>query len=183
MGQQIHKSIQNLSKFNNRILIAGQSGSGKTQLIKHLNLNSYSIDADDMPYPLQKIQYNNLSINIWSLNGKWKTYYYCEHYFENNDTIIYVLDSIDCEQISQATYTINKIIQKNQNKKTPVLIFFNQNHSQQPIQIQQIEQLLNLQEISGIDQYCIQQYCAIKGDGVIQGFQWLQKLLTKNQNQ
>ncbi|KAL4444798.1 hypothetical protein ABPG74_016006 [Tetrahymena malaccensis] len=181
MGQQIHKSIKNLSKFNNRILMAGQTGSGKTQIMKHLNLSSYSKDIADMPYSLQQIQYNNLSINIWSLNGKWKTYYYCENYFDNNDAIIYVLDSIDCEAINQAKYTINKIIQKNQNNKTPVLIFFNQKHQQQHVQTQQIEQLLNLEEISGIDQYHIQQCCAIKGEGVIQGFQWLQKLLTKNE--
>ncbi|EAR85177.2 ADP-ribosylation factor (macronuclear) [Tetrahymena thermophila SB210] len=162
--------------------MAGQKGSGKTQIIKHLNLSSYSKDAMDMPYPLQKIQYNNLSINIWTLDGKWKTYYYCENYFQNNDAIIYVLHSIDCEAISQAKYTINKIIQQNQNSKTPVLIFFNQKHYQH-VQIEQIEQLLNLQEISGIDQYHIQECCAIKGDGVIQGFQWLQKLLIKNENQ
>ena len=92
------------------------------------------------------------------------------YYYEGGDAVIYVLDSSDTERIQLAKETLDAVVNHEAMKNVPVLVFANKMDIA-TLQPREIVEKLGLHLMRR--QWHLQPCCAINGDGLVQGFEWL----------
>ncbi|GAU18934.1 hypothetical protein TSUD_229240, partial [Trifolium subterraneum] len=107
-------------------------------------------------FNVEKVEYKNVDFTVWDAGGQglhklrpvWK------HYFNNIDCLIYVVDSTDRERIDQAKQEFEK------GAMTPT----------------EVCEGLGLFDLRN-RKWHIKGSCALKGDGLFEGLDWLASIL------
>ncbi|KAI5440191.1 ADP-ribosylation factor 2, variant 2 [Lathyrus oleraceus] len=105
MGQAFRKLFDTL--FGNsqiRVLMVGLDNAGKTTILYKLQIGKVVTTIPTVGFNVEKVEYKNVDFTVWDTGGQglhklrpiWK------HYFNNNDCLIYVVDSLDRERIDHA---------------------------------------------------------------------------------
>lgn len=89
------------------------------------------------------------------------------YYYEGGDAVIYVLDSSDKERMQLSKQTLDSVINHENMKNVPVLVFANKMDIS-TYQTREIVQMLGLHQLRR--QWHLQPCCALSGDGLVEGF-------------
>ncbi|KAG2383702.1 hypothetical protein C9374_004373 [Naegleria lovaniensis] len=135
---------QIISYKHSKIVILGLDNAGKTATLYKIGLNENVTTVPTVGFNCETIQYNNVRMLIFDLGGQAKIRQVWQHYLENTDAIIYVVDSAD-----------------------PT----NKQDLSEALPASQIAEELNLKSIK--QDYHLQDCSAITGKGLYEGFDWL----------
>ena len=126
MGNLITRLLDSFSsKDPKRILMLGLDAAGKTTILYKLKLGETLASVPTIGFNVETVEYKNLKWTIWDIGGQKKIRDLWKHYLVNNDAIIYVLDSSDEERIQEARQTLDWLIQSEELKDAPILVFAN----------------------------------------------------------
>merc|ERR1712032_47851 len=71
------------------------------------------------------IQYKNIKLQVWDLGGQTSIRPYWRCYYPNTNAIIYVVDSVDSERLSDAKTELNLMLDEEELKGVTLLVFAN----------------------------------------------------------
>jgi ADP-ribosylation factor protein 1 len=126
MGNLITRLLDSFSsKDPKRILMLGLDAAGKTTILYKLKLGETVASVPTIGFNVETVEYKNLKWTIWDIGGQKKIRDLWKHYLINNDAIIYVLDSSDEDRIQEARQTLDWLIQSEELKDAPILVFAN----------------------------------------------------------
>jgi ADP-ribosylation factor protein 1 len=91
--------------------LLGLDAAGKTTILYKLKLNENVVTIPTIGFNVETIEFQNLSITVWDVGGQGVIRPLWRHYFDNNDGIIFVVDSSDITRF-------NGLMDKNDNKKS-----------------------------------------------------------------
>ena len=114
----------------------------------------------------------------WS---KTKILHLWNHYYENAQALIYVVDSSDTERFTLAKETLAGILEKTEMKDVPVLVFANKQDSA-TTSVSELADKIGLLTQRGREWY-IQGTCGLTGDGLLEGLEWISKKLQSKNSQ
>jgi ADP-ribosylation factor protein 1 len=128
-------------------------------------------------FNVETVEFQKVKFTVWDVGGQDKIRQLWKHYFQNTQALIFVVDSSDRDRVEIAKEELHKMLAEDELKDAVVLVLANK----QDMGIMSVPELtdkLGLTSLRGRDWY-IQGTCALTGDGLTEGFEWLNKITSK----
>jgi len=155
-----------------KVIIVGLNNAGKTTTLYKLLLNEVVTTTPTIGGNLEEVVYKNLRFLMWDIGGQeslrpsWHTYYI------NTHAVIMVIDSTDRERMAVTKEELFKMLSHEHLKSAVLLVFANKQDLKGAMTAAEISTLLGLSSIKDHD-YHIQACCALTGDGLYAGMDWI----------
>ncbi|CAM9357097.1 unnamed protein product [Scytosiphon promiscuus] len=185
MGQIITRLLNILSSLQEkRLLLLGLDAAGKTCLLYKLHLNEVVTTIPTIGFNVEQVEYKRMMMTIMDIGGQSKLRPLWRHYFENTDALIFVMDSSDHERIEEARDEMFYVLRDpNMDACRTVLIFLNKQDLpgavQSGVAIDKLGLLHPGENPLKQRNWYVQGCCAITGEGVFEGLDWLCQALKK----
>ena len=108
-----------------RILMLGLDNAGKTTVLYKLKLGEVVTTIPTIGFNVETVEYKHISFTVWDVGGQTKIRPLWQHYFENTDAVIFVVDSSDKERLEEAREELEGILQDDRVRNASLLVFSN----------------------------------------------------------
>jgi len=190
MGHTLSSSwARCFGKAERRVLITGLDAAGKTTILYKLKLGEVVTTIPTIGFNVETVEYGQgmslLSFTIWDIGGRGKIRALRRHYYQNCQAIIFVVDSNDRDRVEDAAEELNMLLREDELRDAVLLVFANKHELPNAMTVQELNEKLMLHRLRG-RQWFMQQSCALTGNGLYEGLDWLHSVLqhrkTKVQN-
>uniref|UniRef100_A0A4W5K0U6 ADP-ribosylation factor-like 5A n=2 Tax=Salmoninae TaxID=504568 RepID=A0A4W5K0U6_9TELE len=167
-----HLFGQSFDKREHKVIIVGLDNAGKTTILYQFSMNEVVHTSPTIGSNVEEIVVNNTHFLMWDIGGQeslrssWNTYY------TNTEFVIIVVDSTDRERISVTKEELYRMLAHEDLKKAGLLIFANKQDVKGCMSVAEISQSLQLTSVKD-HQWHIQACCALTGEGLCQGLEWM----------
>nr|XP_027193264.1 uncharacterized protein LOC101504564 [Cicer arietinum] len=177
MGQVFRKLFDTFfGSSEMRVVMLGLDAAGKTTILYKLHIGEVLSTVPTIGFNVEKVQYKNVVFTVWDVGGQEKLRPLWRHYFNNTDGLIYVVDSLDRERIGQAKQEFQAIINDPFMLNSVILVFANKQDLRGAMTAMEVCEGLGLFQLRN-RKWHIQGTCALKGDGLYEGLDWLASTL------
>ena len=158
------------------LLLVGLDNSGKTSIVNCLKpgaTKSANI-APTVGFTAEKFRAKNLNFTTYDMSGQSRYRNLWEHYYREADAIVFVVDSSDKMRFVVAMEEILSMIEHPElkNKNTPLLVYANKCDLKEALGEKELARELQLESIRNRP-WSIYSTNALKGDGIIEGIEWV----------
>jgi small GTP-binding protein len=159
------------------VLMMGLHSVGKTSILEKIKTNEIVETMPTIGFMVEVTTFENLKISYWDLGGNHKIYPIYRHYFQSASALIFVIDATDrdSDHLDQMKELICKILKDDLLKDVIVLFFVNKQDGLNPMQMDDLVKFFNLDQMK--HQFSIQRCCAVDGNGLLEGFNWIKQNL------
>jgi len=161
-----------LGKTQCRILMVGLDAAGKTTILYQLKLGEMTNTAPTLGFNVETVAYKNIEFMVWDMGGQDAIRPLWQHYYENAQALIFVVDSADEERLEEAREELAKLMEEDQLKDAILLVYANKQDMPEAKGVQDVADALELTSIRDRTWY-IQAASAASGDGIRDGLDWL----------
>jgi len=181
MGNWFTKIMDLLeAKKEKRILMLGLDAAGKTTLLYQFKLGEVVPSIPTIGFNVEEVQYKNIKFTVFDVGGQDRLRPLWKHYYQGANALIYLIDSNDGDRFAEATEELHSIVcDMDFNSNAPVLIFANKQDLPNAVNASKLAEILMMSKLRGREWY-IQPCIATKGEGLVEGFEWLRTQLNKN---
>ncbi len=161
-----------------RILMVGLDAAGKTTILYKMKLGEVVNTIPTIGFNVETVEYKNISFNVWDVGGQDKIRLLWRHYYTNTQGLIFVVDSNDRDRIEENREELHKMLGEEELKDAVLLVFANKQDLPGAMSCPEMTEKLGLHTIRGGRTWFIQATCAVRGDGLVEGLDWLSKHVT-----
>jgi len=155
----------------------GLDAAGKTTILYKLKLGEVVSSVPTIGFNVETVEYKNIKFTVWDVGGQDKIRLLWRHYFQNTQGLIFVVDSSDKERVELAREELQRMLGEEELRDAVVLVFANK-QDLGVMSVAEVTEKLGLHTIRGREWY-IQGTCAMTGDGLYEGLEWLSKTVGK----
>mmetsp|Transcript_41407 Transcript_41407/g.36778 ORF Transcript_41407/g.36778 Transcript_41407/m.36778 type:complete len:181 (-) Transcript_41407:230-772(-) len=178
MGLMISKLFDKfVGKKEMRILMLGLDAAGKTTILYKLKLGEVVSSVPTIGFNVETVEYKKIKFTVWDVGGQDKIRLLWRHYYENTQGLIFVVDSSDRERVELAKEELHKMLGEEELREAALLVFANK-QDLGVMSVAEVTEKLGLHTLRGRDWY-IQGTCAMTGDGLYDGLEWMSKTVGK----
>ena len=178
MGLAISKVFDRLfGKKEMRILMLGLDAAGKTTILYKLKLGEVVSSVPTIGFNVETVEYKNIKFTVWDVGGQTKIRLLWRHYYANTQGLIFVVDSSDRDRIEIAKEELQGMLVEEELKDAVLLVFANK-QDLGVMSVAEVTEKLGLHTLKNRDWH-IQGTCAMTGDGLYDGLDWLSKTVSK----
>ena len=178
MGLTVTKLFDRFfGKKEMRILMLGLDAAGKTTILYKLKLGEVVSSVPTIGFNVETVEYKNIKFTVWDVGGQDKIRLLWRHYFQNTQGLIFVVDSSDKERVELAKEELQRMLGEEELRDAVVLVFANK-QDLGVMSVAEVTEKLGLHTLRGREWY-IQGTCAMTGDGLYEGLEWLSKTVGK----
>ncbi|KAJ7569309.1 hypothetical protein O6H91_01G071800 [Diphasiastrum complanatum] len=159
MGQALGRV---LSRFN----------PGKTTILYKLKLGKNIDTNPTIGFNVETVEFKNMSFTVWDVGGKEKIRQLWRFYFQNNQGLIFVVDSNDRDRMIEARNEIHKLTNDMELTEVKLLVLANKHDLPNAMSVAEMSEKLSLSNIRQRNWH-IQSCCAVTGEGLYEGLDWL----------
>jgi len=173
MGVSVSKVLAKL--FGNkemRVLMLGLDAAGKTTILYKLKLGQGVSTIPTVGFNVETVTFKKVKFNVWDVGGQDKIRPLWRHYYAGTQALIFVVDSNDRDRIEEARQELLRIINDREMKDSILLVFANKNDLPNVMDTAEITEKMGLHKLKERNWY-VQTSCAISGDGLFDGLNWL----------
>ena len=160
-----------------RLLMLGLDNAGKTTILKKFNGEDITEIAPTLGFNIKTLDHRGFKLNIWDVGGQKSLRSYWRNYFEATDGLIWVVDSADRRRLEDCKKELQGLLQEERLLGATLLVFANKQDLPGALTCPEITDKLGLHTIRGRTWF-IQSTCAVRGDGLYEGLDWLSKSVT-----
>ena len=161
------------------ILMLGLDAAGKTTIV-------YKLKKDEpittIPcthcFGMETYDYKNINFILWDLGeyNKNRMNILWQHYCQNIDGLIFVIDSNDRERIEEAYKNLKELLVEERFKNCPILIMANKQDKNSALTVEEVKEKLCI-EILKERTWLVKGISAFSGQGIKEGLDWMISLL------
>ncbi|KAH9404503.1 PREDICTED: ADP-ribosylation factor-like protein 5B [Rhagoletis zephyria] len=172
MGLLFSKVWSYFTHEEHKLIILGLDNAGKTTILYQFLMEEVVHTSPTLGSNVEEVVWKNIHFIMWDIGGQeslrqsWATYY------ANTEFIIMVIDSNDHQRISYSREELWRMLEHEDLRKASVLIYANKQDIKGCMTVAQISKELNLTAIKK-HKWQIQPCCAISGEGLYQGLEWV----------
>eukprot|EP01114_Cavostelium_apophysatum_P004951 TRINITY_DN15446_c0_g1_i1.p1 TRINITY_DN15446_c0_g1~~TRINITY_DN15446_c0_g1_i1.p1 ORF type:complete len:195 (-),score=46.99 TRINITY_DN15446_c0_g1_i1:117-701(-) len=165
-----------------RILMLGLDNAGKTTILKKFNGEDIDTISPTLGFNIKTFEYKEYKLNVWDIGGQKSLRSYWRNYFEENDGVVWVVDSADKRRLQDCKQELDALLKEEKLAGASLLIFANKQDVQGALTSDQLKEQLGLNDTSsedglggiGVNRHWVIQSCsAVTGDGLLEGIDWL----------
>eukprot|EP00695_Tsukubamonas_globosa_P003539 TRINITY_DN685_c0_g1_i1.p1 TRINITY_DN685_c0_g1~~TRINITY_DN685_c0_g1_i1.p1 ORF type:complete len:181 (+),score=2.35 TRINITY_DN685_c0_g1_i1:128-670(+) len=173
MGITVSRIFSRLfGKKELRILMVGLDAAGKPQFCTNSSLaksKQRSQPSVSMSRPWNT-RISNLTCGTSEANDRIRPLW--RHYFSNTNAVIFVIDSSDRERINEARDELMRMLADDELRDAVLLVYANKQDLPRAMNATDITERLGLPTLRQRSRF-IQSCCALTGDGLYEGLDWL----------
>lgn len=158
--------------------MVGLDAAGKTTILYKLKLGEVVTTIPTIGFNVETVEYKNICFTVWDVGGQDKIRPLWRHYFQNTQGLIFVVDSNDRERVQESCEELSKMLQEDELRDAVLLVFANKQDLPNAIPVADLTEKLGLQHMSQ-RAWNIQATCAIQGNGLYEGLDWLSNELCR----
>ena len=129
---------------------------------------------------VEEVIWKNIHFIMWDIGGQESLRSGWSSYYVNTEFVILVIDSTDRERLALSKDELWRMLACEDLTKAAILIYANKQDVKGCMSAAEISEKLNLNAIKK-HRYQIQSCCALTGEGLYQGLEWIvQQLKTKS---
>ena len=170
LGQSIFPNIQA------RVLMIGLDNAGKTSLRYQMKLGEFVRTCPTLADPMDFLSYNRVDLTLWDVGGQTQARQLWQHYFENTDALIFVVDSQDRARLGEARKELETVLEDERLTGADLLVMSNKTDLPDGVSAEKLGKELGLLERCE-RRWQIQACSAVTGQGVREGLYWLTKAI------
>merc|ERR1719361_126617 len=183
MGNFFAKALEKIMSPSTmgKTLMVGLDAAGKTTILYKLKLGEIVTTIPTIGFNVETVEYKNLKFTVWDVGGQDKIRPLWRHYYTKTHSIIFVVDSNDRERIddlsgsdNSAKEVLHRLLAEDELQNIPLLLYANKQDLANAMSVSEVAEKLGLYQVTD-RQWHIQSTCAITGDGLYQGLDWLYK--------
>jgi len=156
--------------------MVGLDAAGKTTILYKVKLGEQVTTIPTIGFNVEEVTYKKTKFTIWDVGGQDKIRPLWRHYFAGSKGIIFVVDSNDRDRILEAREELQRMLNEDELRDAILLVFANKQDLPNAMNAAEITDKLGLHSLRQRTWY-IQSCCAISGDGIFEGFKWLDENL------
>lgn len=178
MGLLFSKLWSLFGTEEHKIVMVGLDNAGKTTILYQFLMNEVVHTSPTIGSNVEEVVWRNIHFIMWDLGGQqslraaWSTYY------TNTEFVIMVIDSTDRERLAVTREELYRMLSHEELSKASVLIYANKQDLKGSMTAAEISRQLDLTSIKQ-QQWHIQSCCALTGEGLYQGLEWIVSRLKK----
>ena len=161
-----------------RILMIGLDNAGKTTVLYKLKLGEVVTTIPTIGFNVETVEYKNISFTVWDVGGQEKIRALWQHYFQDTQGVIYVVDSNDPQRLEEAKEELDNVLADDRMRDCVLLVFANKQDMPHAASTTEITDKLGLQHHRD-RQWFIQSTCAVTGEGIVEGLEWMANTLKR----
>ncbi|KAK3152064.1 hypothetical protein QOZ80_2BG0153790 [Eleusine coracana subsp. coracana] len=182
MGQALRRLFDSFfSTKEMRVVMLGLDAAGKTTILYRLHMGEVLSTVPTVGFNVEKVQYKNVVFTVWDVGGQEKLRSLWKMYLSNSDALIYVVDSLDRERIVDARQEFQTIIKDPLMANSIILVFANKQDLRGAMSPEEVSEGLGLHDLKNRIWH-IQGTCALRGEGLYDGLDWLASTLKQLQD-
>jgi len=159
-----------------RVLMLGLDNAGKTTILKKFNGEEIDTISPTLGFNIKTLEFQSYLLNVWDVGGQKSLRSYWRNYFEENDAVIWVVDSTDKRRMEDCRIELQNLLREEKLAGASLLVFANKQDVEGALSYQHICQVLGLEGHVGVHRHWQIQACsAVTGDGLLEGMEWLIK--------
>jgi ADP-ribosylation factor protein 1 len=160
-------SLLSKKKPEMRILMLGLYSAGKTTLLHKLKLGNVVITKSTMRFTVETVEYKHVHLACWDVGSSFYKPLW-RHYYQNKNTIIYVVDSNDRDRfnLKDAKDELHMMLNEDKLCVACVLVYANKQDLPNAMTTPAIVDALDLASVRTLN-WKIQPSCATTGDGLL----------------
>ena len=155
-----------------RIIMLGLDNAGKTTVLYKLKLGEVVTTLPTIGFNVETVVYKHISFTVWDVGGQTKIRPLWQHYYENSDAVVFVVDSSDRQRFAEAKEELDGMLADDRLRSASLLVFSNKTDMPGSATTAEVTEKLGLYARRERDWY-IQATCAVTGEGVVEGLEWL----------
>lgn len=159
-----------------RVLMLGLDAAGTTTMLYKYKLGEVVTTIPTVGFNVESVEYKNTSFTIWDVGGQDTIRPLWRHYYQNTESLIFVVDSSDRARLDEARQHLETVLSADELCNVPLLILANKQDLPNAMSVQEITEKLGLCTLRQ-RQWYIQGACATTGDGLYEGLDWLSQHL------
>lgn len=157
-----------------QILLLGLDSAGKSTLLYKLKLAKDITTIPTIGFNVETIELEkSLSLTVWDIGGQEKMRTVWEHYCENTDGLMYVVDSTDKQRLEDSRRELKHILKNEHIKNVPIVLLANKQDVPGALSAEDITRMFRVKKLCSDRNWYVQPCCAISGDGLMEGFRKL----------
>ncbi|XP_051163291.1 ADP-ribosylation factor-like protein 5B [Leptopilina boulardi] len=178
MGLLFSKLWSLFGNEEHKIVMVGLDNAGKTTILYQFLMNEVVHTSPTIGSNVEEVVWKNIHFIMWDLGGQqslraaWSTYY------TNTEFIIMVIDSTDRERLNVIKEELHSMLNHEELSKAKVLVYANKQDLKGSMTAAEISKELGLTSIKR-HPWHIQSCCALTGEGLYQGLEWIAGKLKK----
>uniref|UniRef100_A0A7S1SFR5 ADP-ribosylation factor n=1 Tax=Alexandrium catenella TaxID=2925 RepID=A0A7S1SFR5_ALECA len=165
-----------IGKRELKLLMVGLDAAGKTTVLYKLKLGEVVTTIPTIGFNVERVDYRNLSFTVWDIGGQDKIRRLWRHYFLGTHGVIFVVDSADRDRVDDAREELWRMLQDEELNQAAVLVLANKQDLRGAMSTAEVSEKLGMPEFRR-RQWHVQPACATTGEGLIEGLEWLSKVL------
>lgn len=182
MGNVMMKLFRRLiGKEELRLLMVGLDAAGKTTILYHLKLDQTVTTIPTIGFNVEVIEYKNITFTVWDIGGQDKIRTLWRLYFQETQGLIFVVDSNDRERIQEAKDELYRLLKEEELERAALLVLANKQDLPNAMTASELSERLSLHSLRTRNWY-IQSTCALKGQGIYEGLEWLSQQIYLRKN-
>lgn len=155
-----------------RILMLGLDSAGKTTILYRLQIGEVVTTIPTIGFNVETVQYKNIKFQVWDLGGQTSIRPYWRCYYADTKAVVYVVDSSDRERLEINKVELLAMLAEEELVDAKLLVFANKQDQPDAMTPAEVSEGLGLDTLKG-RQWSIHKSCAIKGEGLEEGLDWL----------
>mmetsp|Transcript_29234 Transcript_29234/g.40387 ORF Transcript_29234/g.40387 Transcript_29234/m.40387 type:complete len:183 (-) Transcript_29234:141-689(-) len=182
MGLSIAKLFQDMfsTQMDVRILMVGLDAAGKTTILYKLKLGEVQNTVPTIGFNVEEVQYGSVTFNVWDCGGQEKIRKLWKHYYEGVRGVIFVIDSTDRDRVDEAKEEVFGLLNEPELKDAVFLILSNKKDLPKAMSTSELTERLGLLNLPKTRVWNVQNTCALDGEGLYEGLDWLTHTISES---
>jgi len=172
MGKGLKSLIDGGKGKEQRIVMLGLDNAGKTTILYKLKMGEVVQTTPTIGFNVETVTRKNLSFSVWDVGGQDQIRSLWRHYFLNTQAVIFVIDSNDTVRLKEAKDELNNVLVSPELAGAIVLVLANKQDIPNALSSAEITNGLDMEKVK-THPWHVQAACAVNGDGLEQGLEWL----------
>ena len=157
-----------VGKKEKRILMMGLGASGKTTILYKLKLWEVVTTIPTIGFNVDTFEYKNISFTVWDVGGQDKISLFWRYYYQNTQSLIFVVDSSNLERINVACGELHKMFAEEDLREAVLLVIANKQDLPGAMTTPEVTNKHGLQTLR-LRTWFIEATCATTGDELYEG--------------
>ena len=168
-----------------RILVLGLDAAGKTTILYKMKLGEVVSTIPTVGFNVETVDYKKINFTMWDVGGQEKIRPLWKYYYQNAEAVILVVDSNDSERLDwecgfkdNVKHELDRLMAEDELRDAALLVLANKQDLPYALSVEEITERLELKKLRNREWY-VQGCCAVSGDGLYEGLDWLVDTLEK----
>lgn len=157
-----------------KLMMVGLDAAGKTTILYKLKLGEVVTTIPTVGFNVEQVEYKNIRMTVWDIGGQDKIRKLWRYYYQGVQGIIFVVDSSDRDRVEDAREELDKLMTADELRDASVLVYANKQDLPGAMRASELADKLRLRDLRS-GRWFIQSACAVSGDGIYEGLDWLSK--------